>query len=115
MMEQWNCFKYGPLRIEDVQLCQIRCDQNTIYTLSRAEFFVLLRLMTCYGRAVSRELLLCGLSSEHHLRVAICRLRQFLESHFGNSLSIDGRRSFGYKLSLRSSDFIPNEDLARVR
>ena len=114
-MEQWIGFEYGPLRIEDVEGNTVRCMDINLYILNKTEFTVLLRLMTCYGRAVSRELLLCGLSSEHHLRVAICRLRQFLESHFGNSLSIDGRRSFGYKLSLRSSDFIPNEDLARVR
>lgn len=101
-MEQWNDFKYGPLRIEDVQARQIRCDQNNIHTLNRVEFIVLIRLMTCYGRAVSRDILLAGLTSDCALRVAVCRLRKFLKSNFRNVVSIERRSRFGYSLSLLS-------------
>lgn len=103
-MEQWNGFKYGPLRVEDGEECTVRCVDNNVYRLGKAEFALLLRLMTCYGKPVSGDVLAQGLSGEGVLRVVTCRLRKFLRDNLGKSIRIDTRHGFGYKLS------IPNED-----
>lgn len=104
-MENWDDFKYGPLRVFSTEGRMV--DFGKIVSLGQAEFTVMLRLMTCRGGLVSRALLMRGLISEYMLRVSICRLRKFLKKRFGDTVTIKTVRQYGYRLSLAGEFSFP--------
>lgn len=98
-MEEWNGFEYGPLRVENAEVRQIRCGEKHFCILPKSQFIILLRLMSCYGQAVSQTLLQAGIASAGCLRTMVCRLRKFLKQYFGNAVRVIKLSSYGYKLA----------------